>query len=233
MEKVRPLEWDTDFFGYSIGEISNFERNNLIHLLNQSKGKYKLLILKTDPLDFESNDECVSNKGILIDEKLTFLKMNASQEFCENEASLYQKNLVTEDLVLLSKQSGEYSRFKLDKNFENNEFEKLYEKWIENSINKEIAKETIIIEAESKIVGVLTLGIKNQRADIGILAIDEKHRGKGFGFQLVEKAFCEMKNLDMKDIQVVTQKANINACNFYRKMGFTLEKQEYVYHFWL
>ena len=233
MELVKPLKWDTDFFGYSIGEISNFNGRNLVSLLNLAKGKYKLLILKTSPVDYEINNECRINNGILVDEKLTFLKTNASKDICKNEAFLYQNEFITLDLINLSKQSGEYSRYKLDKNFVNNEFEKLYEKWIENSISKEIAKETIVIESKNKIVGVLTLGIKNQRADIGILAVNERNRGQGFGIQLVERAFHEMKNLGMEDIQVATQKANINACNFYMKMGFILEKHENIYHFWL
>ena len=46
MELVKPLKWDTDFFGYSIGEISNFNGRNLVSLLNLAKGKYKLLILR-------------------------------------------------------------------------------------------------------------------------------------------------------------------------------------------
>ena len=47
------------------------------------------------------------------------------------------------------------------------------------------------------------------------------------------RSFYESNGLNINQIQVVTQKANIPACAFYNKMGFKIELIENIYHFWL
>ena len=75
--------------------------------------------------------------------------------------------------------------------------------------------------------------MKDTRADIGLLAVDEEARGKSIGKLLMHAAFIKCRDLGYKEVQVVTQKANATACAFYEKLGFRIEKVENIYHFWI
>ena len=231
MNNITYLDWDSNFFGYKIGEISYLSENVLDNAKDQN---YLLLYLKLTSNNDNYNYVNVLKNGILVDEKVTYLKNLEKLSTEDNfDVEIYSDNFVSKELYDLALQSGTYSRYKVDENFKNNEFERLYKVWIENSVNKLIAKKIIIQKLNNKPIGLLTLGIKNERADIGILAVDESIRGKGVGKNLIEQSFFESKIMNLNNIQVVTQKANKNACSFYEKMGFCAEKTENIYHFWI
>ncbi len=229
------LVWDSNFFGYKIGFLEIFENDKKEEILAEieqaKKENYKLLYLKSiKKLDF------LPENAFLVDEKITFLQDIPSIETLgikPNVIDIYESEIIDENLINLTLQSGEFSRFKIDKNFKNQEFERLYKIWIEKSVKKELAQKVIIQKINDKIVGLLTLNIRNNRANIDILAVDTDFRGQHIGKNLVEKSFLEASLLGQKEIQVITQKANENACAFYQKMGFSIEKIENIYHFWI
>jgi len=82
------------------------------------------------------------------------------------------------ELEKLSIQSGKYSRYSVDKNIKRDKFEKLYTIWIKRSIGKEIADEVLVILDNGNIAGMITLGNKNGKGDIGLLAVESRFRGK-------------------------------------------------------
>ena len=234
MNNINYVEWDSNAFGYKIGEICDLTLGINEILKNAKDQKYRLLYLRHNQNDVLNINGNLLQKGILVDEKVTYLKNIEEHPFNDNQyTELYQENIVSTELYNLAMQSGIYSRFKIDKNFENKEFELLYAAWIENSVKKIIAKKVIIQNQNHKTIGLLTLGIKHERADIGMLAVDINNRGKGIGKNLIERSFFESKLLNQNNIQVITQKANKDACVFYEKMGFALEKTENIYHFWI
>ena len=227
------LEWDSDFFGYKVGEVNSVSNQLAGDIAIAKREKYKLLYFKVDPKNIILNQECIRNNGLLVDEKVTYFRDVPIFESQNNQTELYNDIYSNEKLTNLALQSGVYSRFKVDSNFKDNEFEKLYTTWIEKSVSKQISKELIIQKKDDIVIGLLTLGIKNERADIGLLAVDEFYRGNNIGLNLVRRAFQESHKLKMTYIQVVTQKSNKIACLFYEKMGFTIDSVENIYHFWI
>src|SRR5690606_2664394 len=130
-------------------------------------------------------------------------------------------------------QSGEFSRFKVDNNFSNNEYEKLYSEWLIGSINKRLATDIIVKRLDGKIVGFVTLTKKNvELADIGLVAVDSSYRGKGIGKELIFQVISLAKSQGYKKIQVVTQLDNRPANNLYKKCGFKKFSLTFIYHIW-
>lgn len=193
---------------------------------------YRLLYYRANPNNEKLNLLAQNLRGVLVDEKVTFAQ-KIPQEFPYSKAKLYQASILHPDLLQLALQSGAFSRFKLDKNFKNNEYEKLYTAWIENSVRKEIAKEIIIYQPENEIVGMLTLAMQPSVACVGLLAVNPDHQNQGIGRELFWKAFEIAKAWQVIHLQIVMQKANEKACFFYEKMGFEIKKIENIYHFWL
>ncbi|MCS7027578.1 MAG: GNAT family N-acetyltransferase [Bacteroidia bacterium] len=235
MDVINFLSWDSEFFGYKVGQIilhteSIFSEKWIEHARKEG---YKLLYIRCVP-EHPQEKKIEGMGGILVDEKVTFCQRIPQSPFeYTSSIKLYQEKTPTPQILQLALDSGIYSRFKIDKNFKNNEFQRLYEVWIKNSTEGKIAKHVIIYQKGNETVGLLTLGEKNNRADIGILAVNPQHRREGVGKQLVQKAFELSLQMGHTYIQVVTQKANQNACKFYEKVGFSVDTIEHIYHLWL
>jgi len=237
MNEMKELSWDTHFFGFGVGKViaHNLTSKLLEKIIQQMKDhNYKLVYCFVDPNDSLSNKSLKAENFELVDEKVTYV-----MGIIENEKKLPSNinsiinNPINEKLLSLALLSGEYSRFKIDKHFPRHTLERLYKKWLENSLNREIAKDVLVYIEDDKEVGFLTLGEKNRRADIGLLAVNKYYRGKGIGTKLIHSACYIASKMNFTQIQVVTQKSNEGACIFYEKVGFTKDRIDNIYHIWL
>ena len=231
------LEWDSSFFDYSVGKISaeKISVEKLSELIREAENKkIRLLYLFTDPADLVSVHAANINKARLVDQKITFhIKIDATVvSVVDDHIELFESSHPSKQLVSLSVQSGLYSRYKVDPGFKNNEFEKLYLAWIENSVNKKIADHTFVYKENGKELGFVTLKTRNNYGQIGLIAVDESSRGKSIGRKLIAAVTSLLFQKNITDLEVATQIDNTDACNFYKKTGFSGIKTENIYHIW-
>jgi dTDP-4-amino-4,6-dideoxy-D-galactose acyltransferase len=238
MEDYNLLEWDSQFFGYKIVGIKAFELelnrlNNIIKELSEKD--IKLAYCFAAPEDKTSNDSFNHVSGLLVDEKITyFTRISDLRSFpISNNIIPYDLRYASEKLKSLALQSGVYSRFKIDPDFRNNEFEKLYLEWIEKSVSKILSTAVLIYKEDQEILGFVTLALHNNTGSIGLIAVDEKQRGKAIGKKLVNAALLYFKEKKITELEVVTQKANIMACRFYESCGFEIKNIVNIYHLWI
>jgi ribosomal protein S18 acetylase RimI-like enzyme len=99
-------------------------------------------------------------------------------------------------------------------------------------VDRIFADEVFIIEKNSIPCALITLKKNNDVGRIGIIAVNEKDRGKNMGKQLLKAADKWYYENHVKYAEVITQKENKIACCFYEKNGYTVKSTEYVYHFW-
>jgi len=215
------LEWDSSFFSMKIGKVFLNENINLL----EKENDYDLIYLYSDRDDLPFP---------LVDEKVTFEieNLNNITVCTDDNIQLFNEDDNYSELLNLSFQSGEYSRFKNDKNFKNGEYEKLYKEWIDKSISKEIAREILVYKINNKIAGFTTLGVKNDISEIGLVGVDKNYRGKGIGISLINTTINKAKFYGSNSIQVVTQLNNLPAVNLYSKAGFKIKNIKYIYHIW-
>ena len=234
------LEWDSDFFRFKVAKIipedlKMQQLEKIIYLLK--KDNYRLLYWQANPHNEENIQGAGKFNGVLSDIKTTFL---LSLEDYTSENSDYPINIHEYDLpqpnnqlINLALQSGEYSRFKTDKNFPSGSFEKLYIEWIRKSVEKILADTVLIYKSEDIICGMITLFIKGTTGNIGLIGVDKKYHGRNIGKELMSATKIYFKNKNCTSIEVVTQERNNIACNFYINNGFTKFKITNFYHFWL
>ncbi|HYD35467.1 MAG TPA: GNAT family N-acetyltransferase [Vitreimonas sp.] len=231
------LPWDSTFFGYKVCQLEGTVSNNgeLASQLNELKtDKVQLVYWAVEPDDLNSQQAAANQTAFLADKKTTYLRTVPLDQSFNNQPSIrsYLHQPASKSLYNLALQSSAYSRYALDPHLKS-EAARLYRTWLDNSLKGEIAREVLVYEKEGVPAGLLTLGEKNHRADIGLLAVDEQYRGQGIGQQLMQTAFDTTLQWGYNQIQVVTQQANTGACAFYEKQGFEIEKIQYIYHFWL
>lgn len=236
--KYQILDWDSDFFGVKVARITQprLTTQELSAALSELKIQQVKLVYWSS--DLEGDDAVVKKlHGKLTDKKTTFAiqfrSVNLNDILSTDVVEPYTDSMPIADLQSLAIQSGEYSRFAIDSHIPKDKFIALYEIWINRSLRKEIAKEVLVIRDGDRVVGMVTLGEKNGRGDIGLIAVDLDFRGRKYGERLVRAAQKWFIAYGFKHGQVVTQGQNIPACNLYKKCDYLVERIEYLYHFWL
>lgn len=237
-QTVKFLDWDTSFFGYRVASVSceNINKTDMQEVMDKLiSGNFRLAYVFVNHDDHNSNLLLKDHSAILADEKVTFHMdvqerlFNGSVEFIEP----YNLNYTSDKLLSLALQSGEYSRFRIDPNFRNDEFLKLYTEWINRSVSKEIADEILVYNDNNSLQGFITLKIVNNIGSIGLIAVDELSRGRSVGKKLVSAATSYFKSKNVTDVEVVTQLANKSACSFYLSCGFKIKHIINIYHIWM
>jgi len=226
MSKIEKLEWDSNLFGYNVGRLNDKYSSSL------DFSGFKLIYVYSDKLITEL-------EGKLVDKKATFIyQINESEINSEKSSNILIQpfeDLIHDynELLALTYESGVYSRFYIDKNFQNNEFEKLYKIWIDNSLKKINALDVFVAVEENTILGFITLVRKTSEISaIGLIAVSSKARGKKIGTNLIQYIKKIAKENNFKQIQVVTQLDNVPAVRLYESNGFKLKEVKYIYHIW-
>jgi dTDP-4-amino-4,6-dideoxy-D-galactose acyltransferase len=225
------LAWDSKFFNLNVGRLV-IEADEEIPVLRLNDFDLVYIIIKNNLPDLKK--KYFETRAFFADEKLTYQKeIRDTTKPGNNILSWPAGKRAERDLLDIGVQSGEFSRFKIDPEIPGEKFIALYEQWVINSVNRKIAEEVYYFEDNGAPAGMITLSIKNGKADIGILSVHKNSRGKGIATGLVKAAEYWGKNIKgFGQIQVVTQAANTVACKFYEKNGFLIHTREYVFHWW-
>lgn len=240
MQTCKHLEWDSNFFGYKISAFypDSITPAGLAGIIQKFRDdNIRLAYCFVNPFDTISCHSFSSFALVPVDEKTTFTKISVGVPDYEKQPKIvsYDKFSASEKLKYLTLQSGVFSRFKIDPGFTDNEYEKLYIAWIEKSVKREMADEILVYQENDEMYGFITLkgDKKAGLGTIGLLAVDEKMRGKSIGKQLLNAAEHYFLNSGIKAVNVVTQKKNRVACAFYESNGYRISEITNIYHVWI
>jgi len=231
---INYLEWDSDFFKKNIGFINIDENFNFEIFKQETKQKeYNLIYL------FENSSNNFKNNNIFFNfnsDKVCFEKDIYIKHKIDCNIIEYDDNILTSELEQLAYSSGKYSRFKLDTNFDKNDFFRLYKTWILNSINKQIADYVFVIKEYNIIKAMVTLKIINKQevfGEIGLISVTDDAQGKGYGKALINACENILFINKINKLYVSTQSINTKACSFYFKCGFKEKEKNTIYHYWV
>jgi dTDP-4-amino-4,6-dideoxy-D-galactose acyltransferase len=227
---VNRLEWDSDFFNLEIGEIElpNIKEGSVLKV----NEKFDLLYIKSKN---DINIEITGYQKKFQEQKIIFRKQLLSANFQNNNIKSFNSigdlDLI-DDLYELAFESGKFSRFKLDKAFSQQQFEALYRKWVDNSLNKKYANEFLIYKVESKLVGFVTYKKYTDFACIGLIATHHDYQGKGIGTQLIKEVERKLFDANCYELRIPTQESNQQASKFYSKLDYNILEKITIKHFW-
>ena len=236
----RLLEWDTQFFGFRVASIrlERVRSEQLEAVLARLRSReVRLAYWASDPADRDSQHAAQANGGVLVDRKTTFVidlrSLAPDNPKAPSTVVAYTAKTPGPDLERLAVQSGLYSRFRVDPRIGRDRFEKLYKLWVANSTRGNAASAVMVFREAGRIRGMITLGEKDGRGSIGLMAVDEGVRRRGIGTALLQAANGWFRAHGCTEAEVVTQGENRAACRFYEKCGYLVEKVSNFYHFWL
>lgn len=229
---VKRLDWDSDFFGLRIGRVdiaSEEESMMLASQANSLKESFDLIyIFARHGLAFHGYD------AKLVDEKTVYTLSDLPCLGEENNVIVWDRARgMTNDLLHLALVSGQYSRFRLDNRFPAGSYERLYSRWIEQSVNHDMASEVFCCMKEDAPRGLITLNRKDGTGTIGLVAVHGDSQRLGIGSAMMRHVIRYAREHGCSKLSVTTQLKNVSACKLYEKMGFRVESVTDVWHWWL
>ncbi len=224
---VEKLDWDSDFFNYLVGKhVVTENENDVLDCISKFNNYNLIYIYSTHFLTELAH--------LFFEEKIVYFKKidinkNVETTDCLLFDYLSGYSLDLENLVYLS---GEFSRFKLDENFRNGEFKRMYLHWYKLVYSQDSSKNILVKSIDNKPVGFVLYSIQNKELTIELISVFKKNQGKGIAQELL----IEVENLGIKNkclnLRVVTQGINLKARRLYENYGFQLNENMFIYHYW-
>ena len=224
---IKKLDWDSEFFNLKIGEV-NIESNNC----DFEDNTYDLLYVKSKKdigLNISGFENTFTDQTLIytkdLDKNPAKIDFTGIIPFDETKFSI-------ERLYELSYVGGSFSRFNLDKRFDNEKFKKLYRTWIDNSLSGKNADELLVYHEQDELIGFVTYKVEKNIATYYLLAVDPKHRGKKIGIKLFDYVAQKMIGYNVDKLMIPTQKSNVGACYIYEKLGYKILEEKNIKHYW-
>ncbi len=229
--EITTLTWDSSFFGLRIGKVvvsTEDEAEKLMLMKDQLRDEYDLIYLFSE-LDIFFHSSSIRP----VDKKITYRKILDGTDVCLNSIKEWTSKSITPVLKSLALESGQFSRFKIDSRFPPGSFERLYTKWIEQSVLHVIANHVFCYFVGDVPRGLVTLNTRDQYGNIGLVSVDRKFQMRHIGSDLLHHVCGFAFQQGVRTLFVPTQYANKSACLFYEKMGFSRSTVVNIWHWWL
>lgn len=224
---IEKLQWDSAFFGYPVGRIilPGPVSENTIRTIPGMED-FRLVYVFSDtglPKEFDAS---------LVARRLEYSK-NLSGQKTHTTVSLYDKNTDSyQELINLALQCGGLSRFRVDKNFRNKEYERLYKKWIDKSLNEENIY-VLVTRSTKHLTGFITIDCKDKKTGrLGLIAVDANYQNKGIGTDLMKMIEKVCLDNGKHSIHAVTHFGNHGAVTILKKREYKKVSSSFVYHLW-
>ncbi|OYQ33316.1 hypothetical protein CHU92_13065 [Flavobacterium cyanobacteriorum] len=217
---LKHLDWDTKFFGRTIGELVAPENSYEVR-------GYDLIYVKTeaDSVDIKGFTNKYKEKKLVF-----FKKLQAKHEGVNNIRPIISKEYLQE-LYLIAFESGKHSRFKMDSNL-NIFFEPLYREWVDKSFSRSIADDVLGYFSGDKLAGMVTYRSSADAATIGLIGVLPQYQGQGIGKQLLAYVENELLQKRIYKLYIPTQESNSAACNFYICQGYSVAEKINIMHYY-
>ena len=234
--KIEKLIWDTNFFNMNCAKVILKEEVDKedIKKINQYINRNKIQFVTFQ----NNNNNEVNNKVIrnmkdiyLVDVNIQFIKnVNKNYNNFMEDYIKISNNLAEDNNILdISKRAFIYSRFLKDTHFKNGN--QVYKEWAKNAFNK-AEKFFCYYSLNGETYGFIIFSEDKSTHSIIIelMAIEQGHRNKGIGTNLLNQLENYAFQRDINYIKVGTQLNNIEAQNFYVKNNFKHYQNNSIYH---
>lgn len=220
------LKWDSQFFGRKIGRLtavpSEEKLKGIVKQVGEEGYRYitcRVVFKRVPNIQLlETQGFYITDIGAVWEKEIS----NKNSRFKIQNSKHSVREAIFEDIPMLkSMVKGLFkdSRFYNDPFFTKKEADKVYQAWIENSLNYKAVKIFLVEDCGFIACKRLT----ENKGDIPLIGVVPKAQNKGFGSGLMQEAFKWFNELKIKTVTVRTQINNITAMSFYNKMGFNVK----------
>ena len=231
-EGFEELPWDSEHFGLKIGRVTQSSADTPERAVQWATARgLDCLYLLADSGDAETLRSAAAAGFRMVDIRVT---LSAGIPATGDQAGI--RAAVTDDFPLLARlaaRSHRDSRFYADGRFPRDRCDALFAAWIERSCTDPgFAGAVFVAGTAGEPVGYITCSIKQGVGDIGLIAVEESHTGRGLGGALLAQAHAWFRLQGVERARVVTQGSNVKALRLYQRAGFRVESVQVWFHWW-
>jgi|TARA_Y100000310_G_scaffold282494_1_gene303775 GNAT superfamily N-acetyltransferase len=144
-------------------------------------------------------------------------------------------------LYEMSKKAYSTTRFHNDPKITKEQADEMQALWAKNCYHQKLADKIIIVRKSKKILGYVAIEIlkgisfpNNMKiANIVLIAVDKKFKGRGIGKVLIQESSDWAKSNGCSFLAAGTQIINNTSVKFYQKNGFKLQSSVLSFHKWM
>lgn len=229
--RIENADWDSNFFDLKIGKCCLDIKETEEVIYNFDHSSYDLIYLFFSCLFPKEMLYLFSEHQIYVDERVNYEKVLKRIQISNSFSFEALESKHNKLLLDITYQIGEYSRFKHDIRL-NSKFRELYSLWLRNSLDKKIADDVYGLIVNKKVVGYVSMKKTEDIAKVGLIGVDEKYRGLGYGKMLLNYAENRLFEEDIKYLFIPTQLENKISNSFYKKMNYEVSSYETIVHLW-
>ena len=230
------LRWDSEFFGFPIARVEgNPEAQELEELAIAAETRCAYYTCSCGKLDAiraaEQAGFQLIDVRVVLDAPLSVLSASAPRSTppdCVIEVACEQD---LGDLKEIAAGLSTYSRFTSDPRFGARQSGRLFDRWIELSLEGRAAV-FLVARRDGRTLGFMTCRVDGGVAAFELVGVREEATGAGVGSALTSQAALSLQALGQDAVQVATQGRNRRALRFYESLGFRTRDISLVYHRW-
>jgi dTDP-4-amino-4,6-dideoxy-D-galactose acyltransferase len=236
-EPLRFLEWDTDFFGVRIAALSRAPAGDedVRAAMEAARAARIACVYALCDVENRAGVRALGSAGArLVDVRVTFdadLRTLVMPAAATRARAALPGDVPA--LRALAATSHGASRFYADGRFPRERCDELFATWIEKSCAG-WADVVRVAGDGARIDGYTTGHARVEgRGEIGLVAVDERARGRGLGAELVSDVLSDFRRRGLSRATVVTQGMNVAAQRLYQSLGFRTLRLQTWHHLWL
>jgi dTDP-4-amino-4,6-dideoxy-D-galactose acyltransferase len=239
-EIVKKLEWESDFFGFSMGQFTSnkLDEHNYkeAHKACEDKNIQFLQVL-AESHDYDSIRQAELQGFNFTDVRIT-LELKLNEIKLKQQETEFSYGLATtkhiDALKIISDGMFKDSRFYFDKNFTEHKVDELFQLWVEKAILGTFDHECFCFFQNEQPICFGTIRYNSKKeASLGLLGVDKNFRGKKISNRLLTQMCSFLIKSNIEVFTVVTQGRNYAAQRCYQQAGFRTQNVEFWYHKWL
>lgn len=231
----RLLPWDTQFFGFRIGRLSDNHLNpaQLDAVLHWAQVEKIRCLYFFGDAECPETLSCASQGGFkFVDLRMELNLRLTSEPAANTEIVTPASHSDLPGIEALSRISHRDTRFFKDTEFPLDRSGDLYAAWIQRDFD---LHHILVVKSQSgRIVGYITCQTTESSGtgQIGLVAVADTERRRGLGRTLVATALHWFYTRGCIEVKVVTQASNVAAQRVYQALGFRTAEANATFHRW-
>jgi dTDP-4-amino-4,6-dideoxy-D-galactose acyltransferase len=224
---VKPLAWDSDFFGRRIARLDSIPTDWRQRAEDQ---RIECLYYLVDASDLQAIRSAETAGFQLMDVRVTLaarLTARAARAATGRVRPARPEDVAGLEQIAAS--SHHDTRFYADDRFDRDRVDEMYRVWIRRSCADPDGRVWVLDEGAGP-GGYSTCAPDGK---IGLVAVAPDRRGRGAGHDLVQASLSWFAERGLTEVSVVTQGRNLAAQHLYQRCGFTTARIELWFHRWL
>ncbi|MEE2565165.1 GNAT family N-acetyltransferase [Hyphobacterium marinum] len=238
MAEPRKLDWDSDFFGFTVVEAHSTRsgEGDLDRVVGAACQMGATLLVYTVPA---GSPVSLPGRAAHVDVRHTYICDYSRITFGPPEAAhlieFHEGRDPLPELDRLALLSGQHSRFFNDPLFPRPAAEALYTTWMRRALTREFGDHVLVARDPDGVIAAMYSG-RIDSAGFGVpdlMAVDPRLRGRALGAGFLQTSMLHYRERGIVKGRLRSQGRNRFARAIYERLGWTLAACEDVYHVWL